>query len=277
VERAPLRLVGALAAALALTIAAPDASAYTAKRAHYRKKPSFAVTYTGAGSWATTYHSEPPNEGGNPDTNDAHDSSAQSWRLTFQHALRIPPCGRPKGGGRDRCDVLAGLSGATGPTAASGHIDHRHVDGLYSSQDASVKCDVRASTPARGQVDAEIGITYSSKSRHVAIMAFNPVSNALLLLPSSCPSQGDSIDGLYDNYFTPGFSFSSAYGPDRWFTSRQIVIPARVFHHSTRITVGLAATPAGTPPADCAVQHPSYEQCMTGGSWDGVLTFRLLQ
>jgi hypothetical protein len=263
------------------TPAAPPAAAkpkppFTVKHSKkYRKHPHFVVLYKGSGTWKTVYHSNPPNQGGNPDTNDAHDSSTQAWKLTFDGKVTVKPCGRPKGGGADPCKGLKGPSAATGATTAIGQVDHKHVDGLFTSQNRSVSCKLSARTTPKQQQPASIGITYSPAKRTIAVTAYDPVSYVLSVLPSQCPQQGDAIDGLYDNYFMPGFSFSTGYGPDRWFTSAKVTIPANVFHHATEITIPFAATAAGTPPKGCAVQNPSYERCSTGGSWTGVLTFKL--
>jgi hypothetical protein len=106
------------------------------------------------------------------------------------------------------------------------------------------------------------------------VTAFNPISDALELLPRACPSHPDSLDRIYDSYFEPGFSFANGWGANRWLESAAVSIPAAVFHRSAEIVVPLAATRAGTPPRGCAVQNPSYERCRTGGRWAGVLRFR---
>ena len=263
--------------ALALVAGAAPSSAkpYTTKRAPYGANVRFVVTYTGSGRWRTVYHSEPPNQGGDHDTNDADDSSTQAWRLKFKKRVALPACGPAAGGGSDPCTSLEGLDGATGPTHASGRIDHTHVDGLYRSLDMAEKCRVSKGTGAKRSVVASIGLSYSAGSKTVAVTAYEPVSTVLTDLPQACPGHGDSLDGLLDNYFTPGFSFDSRYGSARWFTSRTIVIPAGVFHHAAEIRIPLADTKAGRPPRHCAVEHPSYERCKTGGSWAGVLTFTL--
>jgi hypothetical protein len=79
---------------------------------------------------------------------------------------------------------------------------------------------------------------------------------------------------LLDNYFEPGFSFEPGWGPEPWFRARTAVVPARVLHRSAELMVPLRDTPAGTPPRHCAVQHPEYERCRTGGAWNGVLILR---
>jgi hypothetical protein len=262
------------AVTLAAICAAPAAAAaptYATKPAHYRSVARFAVSYEGDGAFRTVYHSEPPNQGGNADTNDADDSSAQHWRLTFRKPLVVPRCGTARHHHRDHCARVAGLSGATGATGVSGSISHRHVDGLYADQNGSETCQLSAGTPTGAVLPVSVGIRYSARSHAFSITAHIPVGDALLALPSACPGQGDSLDGLYDNYFTPGFSFAAGYGPERWFESATVVVPATRIHRSAAIRVPLAATAAGTPPRDCAVEHPSYERCSTGGSWNGVL------
>jgi hypothetical protein len=82
------------------------------------------------------------------------------------------------------------------------------------------------------------------------------------------------IDGLADNYFTPGFSFAEEWGPARWFTSSTVTVPLSVLHRAARITIPLADTPAGRPPRDCAVPYPSWQRCRTGGAWAGTLTLK---
>jgi hypothetical protein len=117
-----------------------------------------------------------------------------------------------------------------------------------------------------------LGVRYIPDSDSVGVTAYNPVSTALTLFPAQCPGQGDSIDRVLDFYAQPGFSFSSQYGPDRWFTSHEVVIPSAVLHHSRKITIPLRETKTGTPPHRCAVENPEFEHCRTGGSWRGVLT-----
>src|SRR4051794_17671493 len=76
------RLAAAPAAILAvLTAAAPAAAkpAYTATPGPNRADAQFVVTYQGKGSYATKFHATPPNQGGKPDTNNAHDTSTQAW------------------------------------------------------------------------------------------------------------------------------------------------------------------------------------------------------
>jgi hypothetical protein len=275
------RLAGAGAALSALLLALPPAPtsaaarpqrAYTTSPARYVANPQFVVTYRGSGNWRTTYRSTPPNRGGKADRNAARDSSSQAWQLRFRRRVAIPPC-QPLGSS-DSCRGLADLIGATGPTAAAGRIRHVHVDGLYRSLNATSNCRLRRSTRRGGGVYASIGLRYAPESQTLNVTAHNPVTTVLALLPGTCPNRVDSIDGLLDNYFTPGFSFAAAYGPDRWFTSRGVAIPVAVFHRSATITIRLARTRAGTPPRHCAVKNRMIERCTTGGSWRGVLTFQ---
>jgi hypothetical protein len=140
--------------------------------------------------------------------------------------------------------------------------------------DARVSCRVRYATRARTDLHAAIGLRYSASARTVAVTAFNPVADALLLLPRGCRSRPDGLDRIYDSYFEPGFSFASGFGADRWLQSAAVAIPAAMFHRSEEIAIPLGSTRAGTPPRGCAVQHPSYERCRTGGRWAGVLLFR---
>ena len=279
VQRAPRSSPSVLALALlacvgALTLVSPAAGSprrgFSAAPGPDRPDAVFAVTYRGAGTFHTVYHSEPPNPGGKHDTNDAHDSSAQRWSLRFGR-LRIPTCAAPGASGSDPCTSVSGLSGATGPTLVTGRVRHVHVDGLYRQLDARERCGLSARTSARGRDAATVSVRYDAATGTFAVSAGNPVGTALSLFPAACP-RGDSLDGLLDFYAPPGFSFDSAYGADRWFASPTVVIPARVFHRSSRVTVRLSDTRQGTPPRRCAVQH-SYERCRTGGSWGGVLEF----
>jgi hypothetical protein len=121
-------------------------------------------------------------------------------------------------------------------------------------------------------LDAAIELGYVRRSRSLAVTALNPVDDALVLLPSECPGQGDAVDGLADNYFTPGFSFASAWGPDRWFSSATIDIPLSALHRAARIAIRLGDTRANTPPRDCSVPYPSWQRCRAGGAWTGTLT-----
>jgi hypothetical protein len=147
-----------------------------------------------------------------------------------------------------------------------------HVDGLYRILDRTVTCRMQGRTTARTAVAAAIGLRYLPGSRAVGVTAYNPVGSVLTAFPAQCPGQGDSIDRIRDFYATPGFSFAGGYGPDRWFTSAEILVPASVLHRSTKIAIPLADTPGAHSPADCAVIDPSFERCATGGSWDGILT-----
>lgn len=271
VTRQPSRRSTGVAIALALAVAAqPSIGA-----AHGPPMPSvsrFLVTYAGSGSWRTAYRSEPPNPGGNPDADAANDSSTQRWALTFSTPLTVPRCGRPRGGARDRCRDVASLTGAHGATAVVGHVAHSHIDGLFPAQNGSVSCELRAATPARARVEATVRIRYRPAAGTILVTALIPVANALNLLPGACPEAPDGLDGLLDNYFTPGFSFASGFGPARWFSSQTVAMPVARLRRATRIRLRVSSTRAGTPPAGCAVPSPAFEQCSTGGSWAGVLT-----
>ena len=270
-----LTLVAAAVSASAVGPASPAREAaappYTVDPAPYTETPRFVVRYTGAGTYETRYHARPPNPGGARDTNDAHDSSAQTWRLRFDRTVSIPPCGESDGA--DPCSAaLTGLNGARGATIAAARIVHTHVDGLYRQLDATDKCRLRASaTPT----DASIDIRYDQATRTVKIGARNPMSSALLLLRGYCPNRPDGIDRLASNYAHPGFSFDQRYGPDRWFRSRTIAIPADVFHRAAAIRIPLADTPTGRPPRNCAAHRVWLERCTTGGSWRGTITLAL--
>jgi len=278
----PAVSLGAGIIALALCLAGQPAAAaahgrprtrYTTTPAGYRTIARFVVTYVGSGHWRTVYHSEPPNPGGHHDTNDAHDSSRQHWSLRFARVLTVPSCGRSPRGQADPCLHVDDLTGAEGETTATGTIAHTHVDGLYIADNTSASCRVATATPAGTRLAATVTLRYVPVRRTISVTALIPVEDALNLLPGTCPEQGDSLDGLLDNYFTPGFSFGAGFGPLRWFTSEQVEIPAEAFHRSARIRVPLAQTPRGTPPRDCVVHSPSFERCTTGGSWAGVLSF----
>jgi hypothetical protein len=263
-----------LALAPGQALAAAPKAPYTTTPGPARADARFVVTYSGSGSYKTRFHATPPNPGGKPDTNDAWDSSTQDWSLRFRRAAAIPTCGQPSDGSADPCEGLAGLTGASGPTGLAGRVNHRHVDGLYRQFDRSVKCRLQKRPSPRQQLDASIGMQYVPETRSIAVSASDPVATAVSLFPSQCPKQGDSIDRILDFYAMPGFSFAQGFGPERWFASAQVVIPASVFHRSAKITIPLRDTPAGTPARRCAVNDPSFERCKTGGSWSGVLTFK---
>ncbi len=149
-----------------------------------------------------------------------------------------------------------------------------HVDGLYRALDSGVRCEVRAKTAPRVHQAVTIGLHYDPTASTIDVSATSPVNQVLAKLPGACPQQGDSLDLLLDNYFTPGFSFAPGYGIERWFTSTTVAIPVAVFHRASTITVRLADTKAGTPPRDCAVVHRSFEHCTTRGAWAGVVTLK---
>jgi opacity protein-like surface antigen len=273
------RAVALLAAALLATGAGTASAAsarhdvpYTVKRAAYRATVRFEVTYTGSGIWRTDFHATPPNDGGDPDTNDAHDFSTQTWDIGFLDRLRVPACGVPDLDNPDACDGVEGLSGARGATRATGSIDHTHVDGLYRELDRTVRCRLSKHTKPTRRVDAAVDVTYSPDAKTFMVTARDPVATVMLSLPTACPDQGDSIDRILDNYFAPGFSFADGWGEVPWFTTRTVAIPARDMHHARQIKVPLGDVAPGTPPRDCAVEHPEYERCDTRGRYGGVLT-----
>jgi hypothetical protein len=266
-----IALVLALVAGAASASPAGTAPPYTVDPAPYTETPRFVVSYTGAGTYETRYHARPPNPGGARDTNDAHDTSAQTWRLTFDRAVSIPPCGEA---GADPCSALTGLNGARGHSTATARIDHTHVDGLYRQLDATDRCRLRASA---SRTDASLDIRYDPTTKTVKIGARNPISSTLILLRGYCPQRPDGIDRLASNYANPGFSFFLPYGPDRWFRSRTIAIPADVLHRAAAIRIRLADTPTGRPPRNCAAHRAWLERCTTGGSWRGTLTLTLVR
>jgi hypothetical protein len=161
-------------------------------------------------------------------------------------------------------------------TRASGSVDHTHRDGLFAFDDTSIQCRVAASTLAHERLNAGLEVTYLPASRRLRLTALNPVAQVLDLLPQQCPGQGDSLDGLNDNYFMPGFSFAAGYGPDRWFRSRSVLIPVATLERVGTISVHLGPGPGAAPPADCAVPNPSWQRCRTSGAWHGTLTLRRL-
>jgi hypothetical protein len=261
-------------AAVATLVSATGAPAVLAShhlyewtRAPYQARARLLATYSGSGTYGTVYHSEPPNPGGMHDTNDAHDSSSQSWRLAFTRALVIRPCT-----GTSRCPATSSLTTAQGATAATAQIDHTHIDGLFPDLNASVGCQISSVTPPGAPLQATVQVESLPRDHAIAITALIPVGRALLLLPSQCPNQGDPIDGLFNDYSTPGFSFAPGYGPERWFTSRTVDVPATVLHRSARVTITFRDTAGGRPPGGCAVPQPSYQRCTTGGTWTGTLT-----
>ena len=252
--------LAALAALAALLAAMPaGASPYSAVPAPYRAAPRFSATYVGSGTWRTYYHATPPNPGGAPDSNYAHDSSAESWRLGFATELALA-------GASDQS-----LTSTAGRALVLGRIDHTHVDGLYTELDASVSCQVKGATSGSG---AHATLAFRRSGPRVVLTAGNPLGDALTNMPTACPDQGDSIDRILDNYFTPGFSLAPGFGPDLWFASRPVSIPLRVLRRSAWIAIALRGDPSGRPPTDCAPAHPEYESCITGGTWTGLLTLR---
>jgi hypothetical protein len=274
-----LRRSALLAAASVLASALGGAGSAAAAKPAFTTTPGpaspnarFVVSYSGSGSYKTRFHATPPNPGGKADTNDAWDSSSQSWKLRFRRALLVPTCATPSDGGDDPCTSAAGVSGAAGPTELTGRVHHKHVDGLYRQFDRVVKCRLGKRPSARRTLDASLLARYIPASDSFALSASDPIATTVSLFPAQCPKQGDSIDRILDFYAMPGFSFADSWGPDRWFTSREVVIPAAVFHRSATIRIPVRDTTAGTPPKHCAVHDPSFERCTTGGAWRGVIT-----
>jgi hypothetical protein len=254
----------------ALTLAAsPSARGYTTSPSQYRADVRFVATYSGSGRYETSYRATPPNDGGAPDRNFVDDSSTQRWALKFAREIRIRSCDATPGA----CASITGVDGARGRTRVTGKISHRHIDGLYKNQNQTVRCRIASATGRHRLLTASVRLRYLPDRRSFAVSTTNPVATPLIELLPACPNQGDPIERILNDYATPGWSFDLAYGADRWFSSRTVMIPAAVFHRSRVIRIRLADTRAGTPPRDCAVEHPSYERCSTGGSWSGVLTF----
>ncbi|MEY2426444.1 MAG: hypothetical protein QOI61_2016 [Actinomycetota bacterium] len=267
----------AVAAAVALCALAPVGTvsakpSYTATPGSARSDARFTVTYSGSGTWVTRFHAHPPNPDGKDDTNDAHDTSRQSWAIKYRQPLAVPECGQPSDGSAAPCASLPGVSGASGQTTIAGQVNHKHVDGLYRQLDRKVKCRLRRSPSPRRRLDSTITLRRIPESQSIGIRVSSPLATTVILFPQQCPGQGDSIDRILDFYAMPGFSFAPPWGPDRWFASREVVIPEQIFHSSSKIKVPLADTRAGTPPKDCAVNDPPFERCKTGGSWKGTMT-----
>jgi hypothetical protein len=260
--------------AAGLGVFAPSAMAkpaFTATPGPANPDARFTASYEGSGSYKTRFHATPPNPGGKSDTNDAWDSSTQAWKLRFKRALAVPSCGARAEGDDDPCAAIAGLSGASGPTALSGRVHHRHVDGLYRELDRTVKCRLSKRPSRTRTLDASLLVRYVPESDSFAISAGDPIATAVAMFPAQCPKQGDSIDRILDFYAMPGFSFADGFGPERWLASREVLVPAAVFHRSKTIEIPLRPAKATTPPKHCAVNDPSFERCTTGGAWHGVL------
>jgi hypothetical protein len=151
-------------------------------------------------------------------------------------------------------------------------VNHRHIDGLYRQLNRKVRCQLTKRPSKKRLLDASVQLRYIPDTDSVGVRATDPLATAVALFPAQCPKQGDSIDRVLDFYAMPGFSFADGYGPERWFASREVLIPAEVFHRSAKIRIPLRDTAAGRPPKNCAPHDPSYERCTTGGSWHGVLT-----
>jgi hypothetical protein len=169
---------------------------------------------------------------------------------------------------------VAGLDGLLGATRATGRVNHKHVDGLYRELDRTVKCKLSKAPSRKRTLAGTLHVRYVPESDSFAVSASDPVQTALEMFPAQCPKQGDSIDRILDFYAVPGFSFADGFGPERWFASREVVIPAARFHSSKTIKIPLHDTRAGTPPKGCKVPDPSFERCKTGGEWNGVLTLK---
>jgi hypothetical protein len=272
------RLIAPAALALLIATGAPSSAGakppYTATHGQSRDDARFVVSYAGSGKYSTRFHATPPNDGGKADTNDARDSSTQSWDLKFRRGVLIPTCAQPNTFGDDPCAAIKGTSGASGPTDMIGKVNHKHVDGLYRQLDRTVKCTLRKRPSAKRQLDVSLTLRYIPESKSIGVSVSDPLSTTFSLFPGACPKQGDSIDRILDFYAIPGFSFAQGYGPDRWFASREVVIPEAEFHRSTKIRIPLHLTAAGTPPKHCARANPSYERCTTGGTWSGALIFK---
>jgi hypothetical protein len=271
------RLAAPAATALALLSAAAPASAapgYSTTPGPNRPDARFVVGYVGKGSYATTFHATPPNPGKKPDTNDAHDTSKQSWDIKFRRKLAIPTCGQPQGFGDDPCNSLAGLSGASGPASMTGKVDHKHVDGIYRQLDRTVRCTLRKSTSPKRRLEVSLVTRYIPETNSIGVSVTDPMQTTISLFPTQCPKQGDPIDRILDFYAVPAFSFQQGWDPDRWFASREVIVPSSVFHNSAQVKIPLHLTHAGTPPKHCARRNPSYEKCATGGAWNGVLTLK---
>jgi hypothetical protein len=271
------RLAAPAVTVLALLSAAAPASAapgYSTTPGPSRPDARFVVGYAGKGSYATTFHATPPNPGGKPDTNDAHDTSKQSWGIKFRRKLNVPTCGQPASFGDDPCGGLAGLSGASGKASMTGKVDHKHVDGLYKQLDRTVRCTLSKTTSTKRRLEVNLATRYIPETNSIGVSVSDPMSTTISFFPTQCPKQGDSIDRILDFYAIPGFSFAQGWGPDRWFGSREVIVPSAVFHNSSQIKIPLHLTRAGTPPKHCARSNPSYEKCTTGGAWNGVLTLK---
>jgi hypothetical protein len=227
-----------------------------------------AVSYSGSGRVDTRYRSTPPNPGAKPDHNYAHDTSRESWRFTFASTLEIGGCS-----GRG-CTAPVTLSGARGSERISGTISHTHVDGIYTLDNAVAHCHLQYATTRAATLGPSPQLTLTPGTGAFTVVANDPLEQALIGLPPTCQGRGDSIDGLLDNYFAPGFSFSARYGADRLLTSAPVRIPVASLSAGRTVRVKLHETAKGTPPRGCAVVHRRYEHCTTTQAWSGVLSFR---
>jgi hypothetical protein len=189
--------------------------------------------------------------------------------VRFRQALEIPACAP---GDADPCADVAGITGARGVTSMTGRVNHTHVDGIYRELDRKVRCRLATRTTKRRALDVTLDVRYLPESQSFALSATSPMTTAITQFPTACPEQGDPIDRILDFYATPGFSFADGFGPERWFASRVVTIPAADFQSGRKIRIPLRNTKAAKPPRRCAVPNPEYERCKTGGSWRGALT-----
>jgi hypothetical protein len=156
----------------------------------------------------------------------------------------------------------------------TGRINHRHIDGLFAADNRLLRCRVAFRTAHDLPLHATVELRYRAARQTLSITTLDPVTDAVTDAPQQCPAQGDSIDGLYDNYFTPGFSFATGFGPDRWFRSATVTVPLRELRRSSRLRISLHQTRTGTPPRGCRVPARAYERCTAIGGWSGALELR---
>lgn len=219
----------------------------------------FAATWTGSGSWTTSYSSS--SENGLPSTVlSDKDSWGFSWNLSEYYAGAACPL-----------IILAGKVGSVGTTFNRGHVQDNAT--LNDTETITVSgappttttytCNPGASSKTK--VEGLMG-SFGGTVRHSSIV----FQGNALAGPTGCPAGTQELSAPGDT--GPGSAASGGKPVINFFEKDSPAVPVSVFEHAKSVSIPFGRT--FDEPANCGITpDPQLKiTCMQSGSWQGTLT-----